>query len=466
MKTRFCPSPTGHLHIGNMRTALFNYLYANKVAGTFLLRIEDTDLERSKNEFSVFLQNDLSWLGLDWSEGVAKGGEFGPYLQSKRVSIYKSFYDKLIENKRAYHCFCTEEELTRSRKLQAASGKPPKYSGKCRNLSESEIENQFNQGKKAALRFHVPHDQKINFDDLVRGTQRFWSNDLGDFIIRKTDGMASFMFANAIDDALMEVTHVFRGEDHLTNTPRQILILKELGLPIAIYAHISIILGQDKQPLSKRNGSKSIQSLKEQGYLPLAIVNYLARIGHTYSDNGLLSLKELSSEFSVGKLVKSPAIFDKEQLNMWQKLAVLACSDDEFLAAFGQEIEFDIDDNQKKLFMQTMKQNISMPSELKSWATICFNVDIEYSATSKDLLKNVDHKFFDVWLNMLNNNSIDVKELYAQINQALGIKGRAIYQPIRIALTNTHGGAELQNIANIMGVEMIKSRIARLKEIL
>lgn len=341
MKTRFCPSPTGDLHIGNMRTALFNYLYAKKNKGTFLLRIEDTDISRSKDDFIVSIQKDLLSLYLEWDEGISTNEQEIAYKQSDRVNIYQNYYDQLMSNKQAYYCFCSEEELNVSRKLQASQGLPPKYNGKCRELSEKEIQQKIDEGIPAAIRFLVPRDAQIIFEDIVRGKQIFNSNDIGDFIIKKADGMASFMFANAIDDALMDVTHVFRGEDHLTNTPRQILILNALELPKPHYSHISIIIGKDRQPLSKRNGSQSINKLLEEGYLPIAILNYLSRIGHTYEANNLLSIQELISNFSVDRLVKSPAIFDMSHLNTWQKSAVLNCTDEEIQSIFLENKQLD-----------------------------------------------------------------------------------------------------------------------------
>jgi glutamyl-tRNA synthetase len=278
-KTRFAPSPTGLIHIGNARTALFNALYAHK--SVFLLRIEDTDLERSKDTYIQQLKQDLKSLGLLWQQQEK---------QSDRFDIYAKYYQQLQQQDLAYPCFCTPEELALSRKLQRASGKAPRYAGTCTHLSEAETAAKLQKGLKPTLRFRVPRGQRVEFNDLVRGKQQFASYDLGDFIIRRADGTPAFFFCNAVDDALMEVTHVFRGEDHLTNTPRQILILQALNLPIPQYGHISLILGNDGLPLSKRNGSQNIQGLIKEGWLATALINYLARLGHTYTDDNLLSL--------------------------------------------------------------------------------------------------------------------------------------------------------------------------------
>lgn len=268
VKTRFCPSPTGLIHLGNIRTALFSALYALNQGGTFLLRIEDTDAERSEERYSQQLQDDLRWLGLDWQEGPVHDKGLGPYFQSERQSLYDDYYERLIVGGFAYSCFCSEEELALTRKIQRSQGKPPRYPGTCRALSEDERAEKLAQGLKPTLRFAVPNEATVEFEDLVRGKQIYKTEDMGDFIIRRGNGTSPFMFCNAIDDALMQVTHAIRGEDHLTNTPRQILILQALGLPIPSYGHIALIVGPDGSPLSKRHGSKSAVELREEGYLP------------------------------------------------------------------------------------------------------------------------------------------------------------------------------------------------------
>src|SRR3989338_10498602 len=294
MKTRFCPSPTGYLHLGNVRTALFSALLAKHLHGCFLLRIEDTDKTRSDEVFTHALIEDMRWLNLQWQEGVDVGGNFGPYYQSQRQQIYDDYYQRLIAMKMAYPCFCTEEQLTLQRTLQQKAGKPPRYSGACRHLSQEEINKKLANDLKPVLRFAIPENEIISFTDMVRGSQQFNSNDLGDFVIRRTDGTAPFMYGNAIDDALMGVTHVLRGEDHLTNTPRQIALLQALNLTAPIYGHISLIVDEHGAPLSKRSGSLSVQELREMGYFPIAVNNYLARLGHHFVETGLMDLHTLS----------------------------------------------------------------------------------------------------------------------------------------------------------------------------
>lgn len=259
MKTRFAPSPTGYLTIGNIRTALFCALLAKHENGVFLLRIEDTDKLRSGQEFAEQLEFDLHWLGLDWQEGPQVGGQSEPYFQSQRQAIYDTYFQKLTDQNQVYPCFCSDEELAISRKIQLSSGQPPRYEGTCRNLTQEQINKKLAEGLKPTLRFRVPENQIIEFTDFVRGPQKFLSHEIGDFIIRRGDGSAAFFFCNAIDDSLMEITHVLRGEDHLTNTPRQLMLLQALKLAQPQYGHLALIVGPDGTPLSKRHGSRSIK---------------------------------------------------------------------------------------------------------------------------------------------------------------------------------------------------------------
>ena len=336
IKSRFCPSPTGFLHLGNLRTALFSYLASHKDSGSFLLRIEDTDQNRSKKEYSEAIFQDLEWMLLNWDEGPGKEKGSQSYFQSERTEIYDGFYKTLLEKNLIYPCFMSEEELKLVRKTQLASGKPPRYPGTWANASEEEVKVEFDKGNKPVYRVRMPKDCLITFVDQVKGEQSFDSNDLDDFIIQKEDGSPTFMFSNAIDDSLMEVNLVLRGEDHLSNTPRQIALLQSLGLKEPNFCHIALFTGNDGAPLSKRNGSMSLKEMREEGYLPQAITNYLSRVGHVISDNNLRSLKELSVEFDSSKISTSPSKFDIDQLNYWQKRSVEIMSDKE-LSGFLKE---------------------------------------------------------------------------------------------------------------------------------
>ena len=271
--------------MGNARTALFCALLATRDQGAFILRIEDTDAARSEPGLRRSqLREDLAWLGLHWQEGPDVGGAKGPYRQSERGAIYADYLQQLADKGEVYPCFCTAVELEMARKAQLAAGQPPRYAGTCARLGTAEIEARLAKGLKPALRFRVPEQGETVFEDLVRGRQVFAHRDIGDFIIRRADGSPAFFFSNALDDALMGITHVLRGEDHLANTPRQLLLLAALGLPAPRYAHLSLIVGQGGAPLSKREGGGSLRELRAEGLLPEALLNYLARLGHTYAE--------------------------------------------------------------------------------------------------------------------------------------------------------------------------------------
>jgi len=268
VRVRFAPSPTGYLHIGNARTALFNYLFARKNNGVFILRIEDTDKERSKKEYEEGIIEDLRWIGIEWDEGPDVGGEYGPYRQSERLSIYREVADRLLKEGKAYKCFCTKEEIEKRTK---GTG----YDGKCRSLTEKEIEKFEKEGKEYVLRFKIPEKKKIVVNDLIRGKVEFETDFITDFIIMKSDNTPTFHFAVVVDDYLMKITHVIRGEDHLSNTPKHIMLFEAIGSEIPEFAHMSMTLGPDRTRLSKRHGATSVKAYKEDGYLPEAFFHHL-----------------------------------------------------------------------------------------------------------------------------------------------------------------------------------------------
>ncbi|PNT89176.1 glutamate--tRNA ligase [Coxiella burnetii] len=459
MKSRFCPSPTGLMHLGNARTALFNYLFAKSKDGIFLLRIEDTDVERSKETFDLGLQEDLRWLNLEWQEGPGAGEGNGPYHQSKRQAIYDDYYQRLEEADQAYPCFCSEEQLRLSRKIQRSAGKPPRYAGTCRSLSAAEIEKKKAEGLQPALRFRVPDDEVVVFADLVRGEQRFQTNDIGDFIIRRANGTSPFMFCNAIDDALMGVSHVLRGEDHLTNTPRQLLILQALELPVPTYAHIALIVGPDGSPLSKRHGSRGIKELRDNGYLPLALTNYLARLGHYYASDELLSLAELAKGFNVESLSKSPAKFNAQQLDYWQKQTVNQLPNDDFWEWAGSELQSQIPTDKDDLFLTTVKPNVSFPRDVAYWVNVCFGKTLNLETAQSELLRATGNRYFEEAFEAFKKFGKDLNSVVSHLKEKLNLKGKPLYQPLRIALTGAEHGPELAKLILIMDYETIQNRL-------
>jgi glutamyl-tRNA synthetase len=460
------------MHLGNLRTALFNVLLAKSYqaqnqAASFLLRIEDTDLARSEQEFTQGLMKDLLWLDLAWQEGPDHHKGHEPYYQAQRSGIYQKYYQQLIQNKQAYWCFCTDTELTITRKTQLQAGMPPRYAGTCRHLTQEQIEAKRAKGLVPALRFRIPDNESIHFDDFIQGPKTFATDDIGDFIIEKADGSASFMFCNAVDDALMEVTHVMRGEDHLTNTPRQLLILKALGLKAPLYGHMPLILGFDGKPLSKRNGSQSIESLREQGYFPLAINNYLSRLGHHFDNEKLLSLDELGAHFAISHIGRSPARFDLAQLKHWQKETVLTKSDDEFWNWVKPYVKDIVNDDQAALFAQAIKQNVVLPEDALSWSKQLLTDECIFDDDAVANLQHQDGKSILTHLaSVIEQEGDQYANVVKKITEATQLKGKSLFLPLRSAITGRTNGPELAKIFTLMGKEALLKRVSLAKQLL
>lgn len=461
VKTRFCPSPTGHMHLGNARTALFNALYATGQGGTLLLRIEDTDQTRSEHRFTEQLMADMRWLGMEWKEGAESGGTHGPYYQSQRQGIYDGYYDLLIEQGLAYDCYCSQEQLALARKMQLRAGQPPRYPGTCRHLSAEQKAKKAAEGIAPTLRFRMPDGIEIRFDDLVKGPQKFLSNDIGDFVIRRADGTAPFMYCNAIDDALMGVTCVLRGEDHLTNTPRQILLLEKLGLAQPHYGHISLITDMSGGKLSKREGSLSIHDLKKDGFLPLAITNYLARLGHTYDDNTLMPYETLAQGFQLNRLGKAAAKFDSQQLQYWQRYAVMALSDGEMLAwlhpALGDALSA-LTTQAQQVFAKWVQPNINFPAEAAEYLEMVTTDTPVVQAEAQAILAEVPAAFFEVAETAIATHGTAYPAVCDALKDA-GYKGKALFKPLRAALTGMAAGPELADALVLMGADKARARL-------
>jgi glutamyl-tRNA synthetase len=315
MRLRFAPSPTGQLHVGNARTALFNWLLARGAGGTFILRIEDTDLERSSRASERGIIDDLNWMGLRWSEGVDAGGEVGPYRQTERLHIYRAHTVELLSRGLAYRCFCTAEQLEADRQRAIAASLPPQYVGRCRDIAPDAARRRVENGEKAVIRFRVPDGREVVFQDVVRGEVRFNTNVIGDPVLVRSDGVPAYNFAVVIDDALMGITHVIRGEDHISNTPRQLLLYEAFGWTPPAFAHVSLVMGPDHAPLSKRHGATSVAEFRSRGYLPEALTNYLALLGWSPGEGEeLLPLEELATRFRLEDVGKSAGVFDVEKL--------------------------------------------------------------------------------------------------------------------------------------------------------
>jgi glutamyl-tRNA synthetase len=315
VRVRFAPSPTGYLHIGGARTALYNWLYARKTGGVFVLRIEDTDAERSTEESYRAIIDAMEWLALDWDEGPVKGGPYGPYVQSARLVLYHTEAQRLVDDGKAYRCFCTTGELEEMRSEAAEKKESPRYDGRCRRLPPDEIARRRARSVPSVVRFRMPEGE-TKFHDVIRGPIVFQNAELDDFVLIKSDGKPTYNFAATVDDAKMRISHVIRGDDHISNTPKQVLICKALDYPLPKFAHLPMILGSDRTRLSKRHGAASVQEFRRLGYLPDSLVNYLALLGWAYDDKTEFFTREsLVKKFSLGKVTKNPAAFDPDKLD-------------------------------------------------------------------------------------------------------------------------------------------------------
>ncbi|MEI7616880.1 MAG: glutamate--tRNA ligase, partial [Actinomycetota bacterium] len=314
-RLRFAPSPTGYLHIGSARTAFFNWLYAKKTSGKFILRIEDTDIERNREETVGTILDSMKWLGMDWDEGPDIGGDFGPYRQSHRLDIYKKLSEKMLEEGTAYYCFCTPEQISDNREAALLTDKFYKYDRKCVNLSKNEIDRKINDGEKYSVRILVPQDKTLYFKDNVYGNFEVSCSNIEDYILIRSNGLPTYNFSAAVDDCLMKITHVIRGEDHLSNTPKQLLIYDALNFNYPDFTHLPMILAPDGQKLSKRHGSISVEAYKNDGFLPEAVLNYMALLGWAYDDKTtVFSVEEMMEKFELSSVNKKASRFDYDKL--------------------------------------------------------------------------------------------------------------------------------------------------------
>lgn len=460
MRVRFAPSPTGLLHVGNARTALFNWLLARGSGGTFIVRIEDTDVERSTRVSEQGILEDLRWLGLQWDEGPDVGGACGPYRQSERLDLYRSYASELVESGQAYSCFCPAEQLEADRRAALESGRPPKYAGRCRDLARAEAAARVASGEPAVVRFRVPENRQVSFQDLVRGTVQFDTDVIGDPVLVRSDGHPAYNFAVVIDDALMGITHVVRGEDHISNTPRQVLLYEAMRFEPPVFAHLALVLGPDHTPLSKRHGATSVSEFRSRGYLPEAMVNYLALLG--WSPGGgdeLLPAAELARRFALEHVGHSAAVFDVDKL-AWANRHYLRGADHDRLTALSMpyfiEAGFVREHTpEARAFVATVVPLASgsvdrieqMPSRLR----FLFDFDPDRArarADVQDVLKEEGAR--EVILALARELAaaprLDTERFRAaaaRVRQATGRKGKHLFHPIRVALTGEAGGPEL-----------------------
>lgn len=475
VRVRFAPSPTGPLHIGGARSALFNYLIARNQGGRFVLRIEDTDLERSSRESEKNIMDSLHWLGIDWDEGPDVGGEFGPYRQTERLDTYREYTEKLLAAGRAYYCYCSEEELEAERKAFLEKGELPRYSGKCCHLSAEERRQYEAAGRKPVVRFQVPRGQEVVVHDLVRGDVIFESDGIGDFVIVKSDGIPTYNYAVVIDDALMKISHVIRAEEHLSNTPRQILVYQALGFQVPAFAHISLILGEDRSKMSKRHGATSVVQYKEDGYLPEAVVNFLALLGWSpVGEEEIFNMDELIKQFSLERVAKNPAVFDMEKLR-WLNGIYIRKADPEEIAALALPhlqkaglLPANIGPREKEwlqLVVLALQEHFSTVGEIVDHMDIL--VGEEVTVENDEALSLLKESTFPAVAGAFRQRIKEVPELTPEsikvllkgLTKELKLGGKQVYMPIRIALTGRMHGPELFYIIPILGRDLVLRRL-------
>jgi nondiscriminating glutamyl-tRNA synthetase len=459
VRVRFAPSPTGFLHVGNARTALFNWLFARQQKGTFILRVEDTDIERSVAAYEEKLKNDLLWLGLDWNEGPDVGGRVGPYRQSLRLDIYREHTQRLLKEGKAYHCFCSPEDLEEERKEALKRDGKAIYSGKCAEIPYEKALQRLHDGEKAAVRLRTPSRGELIFQDLVRGELRFDLSLIGDAIIVRSNGHPAYNFAVVVDDSLMEISHVIRGEDHLSNTPRQVLLYEALCLPPPIFAHLSMVMGKDNARLSKRHGSTAVDQFQKDGILAPALFNYLALLGWAPpEDREVLSKEELLRLFSLDKVSRSAAIFDYDKLywiNRQHARALPVRKTAEmvypFMKAAGlmPEEMTDAHWGWLQIMVNNFIERVDTLADFPSQA--CFLFDYSPGKMSEETKREMEGECasrvlarFEEKIKNIERFDYEQFVIFTQeIKQETGCKGKELYHPLRIALTAQSSGLDL-----------------------
>ena len=460
-RVRFAPSPTGSLHMGVARTALFNWLFARGRGGTYILRVEDTDRERSTIESEAAMLKSLKWLGLDWDEGPDSGGCHGPYRQSERLDFYAAKADLLVEKKLAYPCFCSDEDLAAKRERAEAEKRAPIYDGTCANIDPADA------AKRAAseahtIRFRVPH-RDVTVEDLVRGKVTFPAGTVGDFILLRPDGMPVYNFACVVDDGLMEISHVLRGEDHLSNTLRQVMIYEALEFPVPAFGHLSMILGEDKQKLSKRHGAVSVEAFREQGYQAIALLNYLALLGWNPGDEREnMKLDELVEAFDIGRVNKSPAVFDRAKLDWLAGVKIREGKPEDMLDAARPFLPGESDERILRM-IAAVQDHLHYAAELPHEVELLKGSRPEPDEEARSWIDGAAELFSALSAEISSlEGEFDAAAFKASIKaagKAAGKKGKELFMPVRAKITGRIHGPDLSAVAEILGSEEVLARL-------
>lgn len=479
IRVRYAPSPTGNLHIGNARTALFNYLYARHFDGKFIIRTEDTDTSRNVEGGEESQLQFLTWLGIEWDEGPDTGGGYGPYRQMERLDIYQKYIDELLERNLAYECFMTAEELEAEREAQREAGQIPKYSGAHSNLTEEEKEAFRQEGRKPSIRIRVPENKTYTFNDLVRGDISIESSDYGDWVIVKQDGIPTYNFAVAIDDHLMKITHILRGEEHISNTPRQMMVYDAFGWETPIFGHMTLILNEERKKLSKRDEHimQFIEQYKNEGYLPEAMFNFITLLGWSpVGEEEMFTKEELIKIFDPERLSTSAAIFDQKKLQWMNgeyiKKADLATVIDLALPHLIEagKVAKDADEatmTWAKEIIALYQEQLRYGAEIVSLTDLFFKTAIDYNEAAQEVLQ--EEQVVEV-LQVLTDKLIhlddfvvdEIKEQIKATQKETKHRGKKLFMPIRVATTGQTHGPELPKAIELLGKEVVLSRLNQL----
>ncbi|AGK51868.1 glutamate--tRNA ligase [Bacillus sp. 1NLA3E] len=475
IRVRYAPSPTGHLHIGNARTALFNYLFARNLGGKFIIRIEDTDQKRNIEGGEQSQLKYLKWLGMDWDESIDVGGEYGPYRQSERNDIYEKHFNDLLEKGQAYKCYCTEAELEAEREEQTAKGDTPAYSGKCRHLTEEDRAKLEAEGRKPSIRFLVPQGKVYSFDDMVKGVVSFESEGIGDFVIVKKDGIPTYNFAVTVDDYLMDISHVLRGDDHISNTPKQLMIYEALGWEPPVFGHMTLIVNESRKKLSKRDESiiQFIEQYEQLGYIPEALFNFIALLGWSPTgEEEIFSKEELIEIFDAKRLSKSPALFDQLKLtwmnNQYMKKVEL---DQTVSLALPHLINAGLVkeqmDEQESQWVRSLislyQDQMSYGAEIVELSKLFFKEDVTYdeeamSVISEEQVPEVLKAFIEKIAELPELSAPEISASIKAVQKETGHKGKKLFMPIRVAATGQTHGPDLPKAIALIGKENIIKR--------
>lgn len=477
IRVRYAPSPTGHLHIGNARTALFNYLFARSRGGKFIIRIEDTDVKRNVAGGEENQLTYLKWLGMDWDESVDKGGDYGPYRQTERLDIYSKYWQELLDKGLAYRCYCTEEELEQEREEQMARNETPRYSGLHRNLTAEQQQAFEAEGRVPSIRFRVPADRTYVFHDMVKGSISFDTAEMGDFVIVKKDGIPTYNFAVVLDDHLMRISHVLRGEDHISNTPRQLMIYEAFGWEPPVFAHMTLIVNEQRKKLSKRDESiiQFIEQYDDLGYLPEAMFNFITLLGWSpEGEQELFSRDELIKLFDTERLSKSPAVFDTQKLswmnNEYVKQTELSRLVDlclPHLQKAGRVSETLDSEGQKwvEALVALYHDRLRFAAEIVPITEAFFQADV---ADEDEAVAVLEEEQVPVVLQALLTRlesdaaplTVDgIKEMIKAVQKETGFKGKQLFMPIRAALTGQTHGPDLNQSIALLGKAKVIARL-------